>query len=51
MMLLAGDRGYVCVVSISLHDLLVAGGLRAAIGMQRPPVSAICPAPGSRGVA
>jgi hypothetical protein len=51
MMLLAGDLGYVCVVSIWLHDLLVVGGLWAAIGMQRAPASAICPAPGPCGVA
>jgi hypothetical protein len=38
-------------VSIWLHDLLVVGGLWAAIGMQRPPASVICKAPGFRGVA
>jgi hypothetical protein len=51
MMLLAGDRGYVCGVPIGLHDLLVVGGLWAAIGMQRPPAAAICPTLGRRGVA
>jgi hypothetical protein len=51
MMLLAGDRGYVCVVSIWLQDLLVAGGPWAAIGMRGPPASVICPALGPRAAA
>jgi hypothetical protein len=48
MMLLAGDRGYVCVVPIWLQDLLVAGGPGAAIGMRRSLASAARPAPGPR---
>ena len=44
MVLLAGDRGYVWVVPIWLQDLLVVGGLGAAVGMRPPWASAICPA-------
>jgi hypothetical protein len=41
VLLPAGDCGYVCGVPSWLQDLLVVGGLRAAI-------SAICKAPGFR---
>jgi hypothetical protein len=51
MVLPAGNCGYVCVVPIWLQDLLVVGGPWAAIGMRRPPTSAIRKAPGLRVVA
>jgi hypothetical protein len=51
MVLPAGDCGYVCVVPIWLQDLLVVGGLGAAIGTRRPSTSATCQAPGFRVVA
>jgi hypothetical protein len=48
MVLPAGDCGYVRGMPSWLQDLLVVGGLWAAIGTRRPPTSAICKAPGFR---